>query len=172
MVVHQAPLSMGFSRQEYWSGLPFSFSGYLPYPGIKPASPASPALAGRIFTTEPPGKPYTPITNKQKKHIKMEKGTEPIETTHFLSRTVLGQERWRDVSRAASKFNPGSAFPRYWVGQKINLGFWMENLNEPFGQPHSWPAKNAAYFLENNPFSTGILPPNHGPQEPWSPYNS
>ena len=56
-VAHQAPLSMGFPRQEYWSGLPFPSPGYLPNLGIKPASPASPALAGRFFTTELPGKP-------------------------------------------------------------------------------------------------------------------
>ena len=43
-VAHQAPLSMGFSRQEYWSGLPFPSPGDLPNPGIKPASPMSPAL--------------------------------------------------------------------------------------------------------------------------------
>ena len=53
----QAPLSMGFPRQEYWSGLPFLSPGYLPNLGIKPASPASSALAGRFFTTELPGKP-------------------------------------------------------------------------------------------------------------------
>ena len=52
---HQAPPSMGFSRQEYWSGLPFPSPGDLPNPGIKPESPASPALARRFFTTEPPG---------------------------------------------------------------------------------------------------------------------
>ena len=45
---------MGFPRQEYWSRLPFPSPGNLPNPGIKPASPA---LAGRFFTTEPPGKP-------------------------------------------------------------------------------------------------------------------
>ena len=45
-VAHQAPLSMGFSRQEYWSGLPFPPPGDLPDPGIKPASLTSPALAG------------------------------------------------------------------------------------------------------------------------------
>ena len=39
-VAHQAPLPMGFSRQEYWSGLLFSSSGDLPYPGIEPGSPA------------------------------------------------------------------------------------------------------------------------------------
>ena len=55
-VARQAPLSMGFPRQEYWSGLPFLSSGNLPDPGIEPMSPASPALAGRFFTTEPPGK--------------------------------------------------------------------------------------------------------------------
>ena len=44
----------GFPRQEYWSGLPFPSSGDLSHTGIKPVSPA---LAGRFFTTEPPGKP-------------------------------------------------------------------------------------------------------------------
>ena len=50
-VACQALLSMGFSSQEYRSGLPFSFSGYLPDPGIKPVSLVSLALAGRFFTT-------------------------------------------------------------------------------------------------------------------------
>ena len=53
-IAHQAPLSMGFLRQEYWSGLPCPPPEDLPSPGIKPMSPA---LAGRLFTTEPPGKP-------------------------------------------------------------------------------------------------------------------
>ena len=48
-VVRQAPLSMGFLRQEYWSGLPFPPLGDLPDPGIKPASPVSPALPGRFL---------------------------------------------------------------------------------------------------------------------------
>ena len=55
-VSHQAPLSMGFSRQEYWSGLPFPSPGDLPYPGIEPRSPVAPTLADKLFTTEPPGK--------------------------------------------------------------------------------------------------------------------
>ena len=46
----QAPLFMGFSRQEYCSGLAFPSAGDLPDPGIKPLSPASPALAGRFST--------------------------------------------------------------------------------------------------------------------------
>ena len=49
---------MGLSRQEFWSGLPFPPPGDLPEPGVVPISPASPALAGRLFTIEPPGKPY------------------------------------------------------------------------------------------------------------------
>ena len=56
-IVHQAPLSMEFSRQEYWSGLSFPPPGDLPDPGIKPLSPASPALAGGFFITVSPGKP-------------------------------------------------------------------------------------------------------------------
>ena len=55
-----APLSMEFSRQEYWSGLPLSSPGDIPDPGIKPMSPS---LAGGFFTTEPPEKPLVTITH-------------------------------------------------------------------------------------------------------------
>ena len=48
---------MGFTRQEYWSGLPFPTPGDLPNPGIQKASLASPALTGRLFTTAPPVSP-------------------------------------------------------------------------------------------------------------------
>ena len=54
----QAPLSVGFSRLEYWRELLFPTLGDLPLPGIKPASPVSPALASGFFTTEPPRKPH------------------------------------------------------------------------------------------------------------------
>ena len=50
-IAHQAPLSMGFPRQEYWSGFPFPPSGDLPYPGIKSTTPVSPALTTGFFTT-------------------------------------------------------------------------------------------------------------------------
>ena len=53
IVAHEAPPSMGFSRQEYWSGLPFPSAGDLPDPGIKPRSPA---LQAEALTSEPPGK--------------------------------------------------------------------------------------------------------------------
>ena len=51
---HQAPLSMEFLRQEYWSGLLFPTPGHISDPGIETASLVSPALAGRFFNTEPP----------------------------------------------------------------------------------------------------------------------
>jgi len=53
-VAHQALLSMEFSRQEYWSGLPFPPPGDLPGSGVEPKSPL---FAGGFFTAEPPGKP-------------------------------------------------------------------------------------------------------------------
>ena len=61
-VAHQAPLSMGFSRQEYWSGLPFPFPGDLPNPGIEPRSPA---LQADALTSEPPGKPFPYLSSSQ-----------------------------------------------------------------------------------------------------------
>ena len=54
-VAHQASPSMGFSRQEYWSGLPFPSPGDLPDPGIEPGSPA---LEADALTSEPPEKPH------------------------------------------------------------------------------------------------------------------
>ena len=52
---HQAPLSLEFSRQEYWNGLPFPSPGHLPNPGIKPGSPS---LQADVLRSEPPGNPY------------------------------------------------------------------------------------------------------------------
>ena len=56
-VAHQAPLSMGFTKQEYWSELPLQPPGDLPDPGIEPESPVSPAMAEGFFTPEPWGFP-------------------------------------------------------------------------------------------------------------------
>ena len=58
-VTYQAPLSMGFSRQEYWSGLPFPSPGDLPNPGIEPGSPA---LQANALTSEPPRQRNEPST--------------------------------------------------------------------------------------------------------------
>ena len=68
---NQIPLSMGFSMQEHWSGLPCPTPGDLPNPQIEPKSPASPPLAGRFFTTEPLGEQkshfLTQIANRKRK---------------------------------------------------------------------------------------------------------
>ena len=61
-VAHQAPLSMGFPRQEYWSGLPFPPPEDLPDPGIEPGSPA---LQADTLTSEPPGKPIALTASTQ-----------------------------------------------------------------------------------------------------------
>ena len=66
---------MGYTRQEYWNGLPFHFPGDLPDPGIEPTSPA---LAGMLFTTEPPGKPYTSIKKKERGKEEDEKTKEVL----------------------------------------------------------------------------------------------
>ena len=72
-VARQAPLSMGFSRQEYWSGLPCPSPGDLPDPGIEPASLRSPALAGGFFTIsatwEAPSNIRHQNIKKKKKHL-------------------------------------------------------------------------------------------------------
>ena len=64
-IVHEASLSMGSSRQEYWSGLPFPPPRDLSDPGIDPVSLASSELAGGFFITKLPGKPRkrTPLYN-------------------------------------------------------------------------------------------------------------
>jgi len=56
-IAGQAPLSMEFSRQEYWSGLSFPSPGDLPDPGIRLVSPASLAVIGGFFSSVTPGKP-------------------------------------------------------------------------------------------------------------------
>ena len=66
-VVHQAPLSSGFPRKEYWSGLPFYSPGNLPHPGIEP-----PVLADRFFTAEPARKPIS--KRLEKAYVDLEYG--------------------------------------------------------------------------------------------------
>ena len=65
--LHQAPLSMGFSRQDYWSGLPFPSPGDLPNPGIEPRSHA---LQADSLLSDPPGKAYPIINLNGKEYFK------------------------------------------------------------------------------------------------------
>ena len=80
----QAPLSMGFSREEYWGGLSFPSPGDLLEPGVEPLSPA---LASKFFTTEPSGKPYgcfcdktTEVNNSNRDHV-----THTAKNVYFLA---------------------------------------------------------------------------------------
>ena len=100
MAAHQAPQSLGFSRQEHWSGLPFPTPEDLPDPGIKLASLASLALAGGFFTTVPPGKPthihkHWPLLVAQ-----MVKNTSAMRETWVLS---LG---WEDLQEEGMVTHP------------------------------------------------------------------
>ena len=87
-VTRQAPLSMGFPRHEYWSGLPFPPPGDLSDPGIEPVSPA---LAGGFFNTEPSGKLSMTWTNLFHSNY-MAYGEY---YTCFISKN-WGIQRWRD----------------------------------------------------------------------------
>ena len=90
-VARQHPLSMKFSGQEYWSGLPFPTPGNLPDPGIEPVSPEAPALAGRFFTTESPGSPWRDLvvinsSSKLKHHLMSRSRTDiDSQTTHVTA---------------------------------------------------------------------------------------
>ena len=85
----QASLSMGFPRQEYWSGLLFPFPGDLPNPGIEPTSPT---LAGRFFTIEIPGKPNILIScihmKERAEDTANPSGRDSLLFTHFLCEKV------------------------------------------------------------------------------------
>ena len=83
-VALQAPLSMGLSRQEYRSGLPFPSPGHLPDPGIEPASPA---LASGFLSTEPSGKPQN-ICNR---NLSEEMWTEDI-TKGVIKKVIFGRK--------------------------------------------------------------------------------
>ena len=80
------PLSMGFSRQAYWSGLPFPSAGTLPNPGIEPGSPA---LSGEFFTTEALGEPRTLNENKPKLQA------QPQVPPCLCVRAPCGSKSWR-----------------------------------------------------------------------------
>ena len=90
---HQAPLSMGFSRQEYWSGLPFLSPGDLPEPGIKPVYPE---LAGGFFTTEPPGRVWPGIWTQSGGCLEMFQPEDTKEQVGEGERKNRQVERWAE----------------------------------------------------------------------------
>ena len=110
IVAHQVPLSKGFSRQEYWSGLPFPSSGDLPDARIEPMSLASPALAGRFFTTSAtcgwslfPGHPAP--TFERKDCLDREKRVQQGHQRLYIPRESLGQKDQTSQSQRKSTLN-------------------------------------------------------------------
>ena len=90
---HQTPLSMGFSRQEYWSGLPCPPPGDLPDSGTEPMSPVSPAMQVDSLPLSQPGKPlpYCPSLRRRKNWYSLSK-TATITSSRWPSLTSLGRE--------------------------------------------------------------------------------
>ena len=93
-IAYQAPLSMEFSRQEYWSGLPYPSPGDLPDPGIKPTSLGSLALAGGFFTTVPPGRPILLIRYTQIKENRLQLNSDmpSVRLQSSLKTVKIGEE--------------------------------------------------------------------------------
>ena len=85
-VAYQAPVTMGFSRPEYWSGVPFPTPGALPNPGIEPVSLMSPALAGGFFTTRATTVETTPDVNNSL--------TGKASSHHYLTSIRKAREAW------------------------------------------------------------------------------
>ena len=121
-VIHQIPLSMGFSRQEYWSGVPFPSPGDLPGPGIEPRSPA---LQEDALTSEPPGK-WDPKTYFlfSKIHLNQILSNQVHsmylwpESYLFVKKKLTAKEkhnceRLGDIPNKASKFSPAMRIHLY-----------------------------------------------------------
>ena len=131
-VAYPAPLSMGFSRQEYWSGLPCPASGDLPDPGIEPSSLTSPALEGRFFTTSSSWVDcYTPTA------VSMS----PYTHTHVLLLFLLGRTL--------------SDIVRHWVPVRLHEIRFIQ------GKPHAWLYKSPTKWEKgtNDSSRLHVLPP-------------
>ena len=99
----------GFSRQEYWSGLPFPTPGDLPHPGIRPVSLASPALAGRFLSLAPPGKS---LSRKVEVLVAQLCPTLCDSMDYSLPDSILGIFQARILEWVAISYSRGSSPPR------------------------------------------------------------
>ena len=133
-VACQAPLSIGFSRQEHWNELPCPHPRNIPYPGTEPMSSVAPALQVNSLTAEPPGQPRSPLRIRyfvialNKCHI--------LEGKHINSLNPFLWTRFRLdllVQRSPNLLAPGTSFveDNYSMGQ--GLGAWR--LGTPRGRP-------------------------------------
>ena len=109
-VGHQALLSKGFSRQEYWNRLTFPPSGDLPYPGIEPMSLMSPALAGGFFTTSTTWEALPCLLGSEVKVT--QSSPTPCNPMDCLVHGIL---QARILEWVAFPFSRGSSQPRNWT---------------------------------------------------------
>ena len=141
-VTHQAPLSMEFSRQEYWSGFPFPSPGDLPNPGIKPGFPAlqanslpsepppeSPALEDRFLNTGPPGN--SPKTFSKVR--KLQAWTHYIYTYMSMCMCVLVAQSCPTLCDSSDCNSPGSSV------HGILQATVLEWVAMPSSRGSSWP---------------------------------
>ena len=117
-VAHQAPLSMGFSRQEYWSGLPCPLAGDLPDTGVEPTSLTSPALAGGFFTTSDTWQALDQIYNSINQWweyiITLGKGGNSKRETFLDHKRLVSlavQRLWASINRAKCSDSPLIGLP-------------------------------------------------------------
>ena len=117
-----SPLFMEFHRQEYWSGLPFPPPGDRPNPGMEPRSSASASLAGRFFTTEPPGKPQFDNKPEIKRNIKFPGGSDSKESV--CNAGDLGFNPWFGKMPWRREWQPTPIFlPGEFHGQRSLVGY-------------------------------------------------
>ena len=137
-VAHQDPPSMGFSRQEYWSGLPFPSPGDLPGLGTEPRSPT---LQADTVPSEPPGKPQEKELKwsevKSLSHVRL---CDPVDCSPPSS-SVHGILQARTLEWVAVSFSRGSSWPRdrtqvsHIAGRRFTL--WATKEAQ-YGIPHMW----------------------------------
>ena len=144
-VAHQAALSMGFSRQEYWSGLPFPSPGDLPDPGIKPTSLTSPALASGFFTT---GTTWEALQDTHKWPMKICRFTTQWIFTIWLQESQ-GYKKCDDFPLICSPFSTPRIIFRY---RKEGPLIWILQMSPPqLHPPEDRPSCRCTYHTEKWP---------------------
>ena len=136
-LAHQALLSMGFSRQEYWSGLLCPTPGNISNPRIEPASLTSPALAGRFFATVPPGE-FTGRSSQRSREpgaVTCSRSCSPLPLSSRHHHGLVHQRPWGRVDRA-------------WVRPSNPHSTYAERNKR--GTENSWP-KGVQIQLKENP---------------------
>ena len=156
-VARQFPLSMGFSRQEYWSGLPFPPSGDLPDPGIKRVTPVSLVLAGRFFTTAPPILlQWCPRQLRFQPHIlnswKAQHKTMRIHNDNFCEKkcNLIGERDYIYIKRLSSVIMK-LTFIVFWIsGYFIGEEEVLENTIPPILHRSAFKTQDKLQFLKFN----------------------